>query len=180
MQIKNQTRWKTEDLRGIFSRVLTEWNRTDPKRVPSKRLRITVVHGRDTHYSGYAYLRSGIMRLRLPAPERARSLTVADVGWLFLHELAHCAGYDHSQMGPLNHRVTKDRLTYLDGFPLGPQEPKATKPKPDVQATRYQQTVEALARWTTKLKRAQTALKKLKVRARYYERALASRPPKEG
>lgn len=50
------------------------------------------------------------------------------------------------------------------------------KPEPEVDhaQTRRDSTLAALARWTTKAKRADTALRKLRRRLRYYDRKLAA------
>ena len=54
-------------------------------------------------------------------------------------------------------------------------EPKVEKPKRDLVAERAARVDAGIDRWEKKLKRAQTALKKLKRKKRYYERALSQR-----
>lgn len=49
-----------------------------------------------------------------------------------------------------------------------------TKPPRDVKAERHQRIIARIASWSTKLKRAQNALKKLKRQMAYYERTLAT------
>ena len=181
MRIKNETDWDTADLRRIFALVLTRWNKIDDRKVPSKRLKhINVVNVRRSWRgpNGCAYVNSGSMWIRLPqAREDHRPLKVRELAFLFEHELAHCAGYHHDRMGPLNHwaLVSKsERYAYVDGFTIRPKAPPKPKPKPDRQIERYKASVEALARWRTKLKRAQTGMKKYQAKVRRYEKALAA------
>lgn len=51
-------------------------------------------------------------------------------------------------------------------------KPKPAKPKRDIRVEKLIGTEALIARWETKLKRAQTALKKLSRRKRYYERTV--------
>jgi len=50
--------------------------------------------------------------------------------------------------------------------------PKPPKPKPDVKVARYGRIQKRVAIWEAKLRRAETALKKLRRQARYYEKTL--------
>lgn len=69
-------------------------------------------------------------------------------------------------------RIPKKKRA-LAGLPaeLVEQVPVAVTPRA-VRDYRYQRILLQQRNWTTKLKRAQTALKKLRTRARYYERTL--------
>ena len=197
MRIKNETDWDTADLRRIFALVLTRWNKIDDRKVPSKRLRnVTVVNAKWVQYpTGHAYLNSGTIRLRLPRridehvmkrssygskyDHLIRGTEMKDfvrrVAFLFEHELAHAAGYDHNRMGPLNHWVTAttSRYDYVDGLEIRKKEVKV-RPKADVQVVRYQAATAALQRWESKLKRAQTGIRTYRAKVRYYEKALAA------
>jgi hypothetical protein len=58
----------------------------------------------------------------------------------------------------------------------------ASKPKPAkalVQRQRYERVLQAEKRWQAKLRRAQSALKRLAKRRRYYERELSKAQPQE-
>lgn len=172
MRIDNRTDWRTDDLRRIFSMVLARWNRmeTGRRRVPSKTLRISIVYARTSKTgSGWAYLNSGRMRLCLPRD----GLDIRKVAFLFEHELAHCAGYDHKDMADLMSWKTADtkRYDFVEGMEVRGKE-AVKPPKTDVQIIRYERVIASRKRWETKLKRAQTALKKLKQKERYYEKAL--------
>lgn len=174
MRILNKTDWNTSDLRRVFALVLKRWNQIDDRKVNTKRLKnITVVNSRwRTYISGHAYLNSGTMRLRLPK----EAIDVKQLAFLFEHELAHCAGYEHARMGPLNSwkLVGSGRYDYVAGILVRKKEPKAAKPRPDVQIVRYQSALKTLARWQTKAKRASTGIKTYRAKVRYYEKALAA------
>src|ERR1700745_4155338 len=65
--LNNKTRWDSRALRSEFLKVINENIRFEG---PLKHtIHCTVVNStRARHYSGYAYLHSGRMRLRLPPP----------------------------------------------------------------------------------------------------------------
>ena len=175
MRIVNKTNWRTDDLRRLFSAVLAQWNKIDDLKVPSKRLcNIKVVPTRTRQrMSGCAYVNSGWMTIRLPT---TGPVDIPKLGFLFEHELAHCAGYHHNKMGPLNHWTIANsgRYAYLDGMTISAKEAKPPKPQPDKQIERYQSSVAALARWRTKLKRAQTGMKTHQARVRRYEKIFST------
>lgn len=175
MKIINKTRWDTRDLRRVFAAVLRRWNKTDNRKVPSRRLKnVNVVSARWRGVSGCAYVASGWMTIRLP--KEKEQLDVEQIGFVFEHELAHCAGYQHSEMGPLNSwkMVTIGRYDYLRGFEIRAKVAPAPKVRSDRQVERYQREVASLARWRTKLKRAQTGVKAHQAKVKRYERILAA------
>jgi hypothetical protein len=49
--------------------------------------------------------------------------------------------------------------------------PKPPKPKPDIKQVRRERVVQRLAAWQSKLKRAESAIRKLNRQVRYYSRA---------
>lgn len=97
-------------------------------------------------------------------------------GWHdIVHEMSHWVFYClHPNLSPHDRRhayLERDMIKYvveqgwLDGR-LKPK-PKAAKPVTEV---RYAAVLTKLAKWNTKLKRAQTAIRKLQKQKRYYER----------
>lgn len=182
MRITNRTVWNTPDLRRVFALVLARWNKID-RPVNTKRLRINIVYTRWREMSGCAWVNTGYMTIRLQKSVQFKGaipkteLNVKHVGYIFEHELAHCAGYHHDRMGPLAHWATADsgRYDYLDGLKIGLKSQRPPKEKPDVQSIRYKRALDALSRWETKLKRAETGVKNARLKVRYYERALAKR-----
>jgi len=109
-------------------------------------------------------------------PKRERS---RETGW---HDLVHMIShYCHRQKNPgqrphaAGHEsIERDLVLYvreqgwLDGRLRRPE-----KAKPDVKAVRYERVVAGIARWETKLRRAETALRKLKRQRARYERLAA-------
>lgn len=207
--ITNKTKWDTRALRTVFLKVINENIKFEG---PLKHLiRCTVVdsrkrwHGRYT-YSGYAYLHSGTMRLRVPPPtDRCQqcqdghhyraiedgklvdpspcpncngtkmdpnglTLDTFKLAHLFEHELAHCRGYKHKGMCSLNSWEPRPGdYAYLDGFKVSA---KFDKPKPviDCKVVRAARIDARIKTWETKLKRAETALKKLRRQQAYYQK----------
>lgn len=116
----------------------------------------------------YSYIRGGALRVN---PER---------GWRELvHDLSHTF-FRRTPQGRVNRphsgqHASLERLLirYVvdHGWLEGKLKPKVVeKPAKDPRAVRYARTLASIARWTAKQKRAATALKKLALRKRYYER----------
>lgn len=103
----------------------------------------------------------------------------ATAGWRDLvHMLSH---YAHRQLHPRakphagsHHFLEKEMVEYVikSGWLDGRLRKKST-PKPDHRDVRRERTAASIKRWETKMKRAETALRKLKKRAAYYERLAA-------
>lgn len=72
------------------------------------------------------------------------------------------------ELAMIRHVVTKG---WLDGRLR--REPKPA-PEVDHARTRRDSTLASISRWTTKAKRAENALRKLRRRLRYYDRKLAA------
>lgn len=108
--------------------------------------------------------------------ESMRSIKLAFAS-VACHEFAHARGMEHRQM-PKRYTWAegwKDYVIWAADVPLEVKTLKARPAKPDAQQVRYERVLELKSQWTAKLKRAQTALRKLRTRERYYERALAAR-----
>jgi hypothetical protein len=97
-------------------------------------------------------------------------------GW---HDLVHfMSHYCHSRLwpkhkphGPNHHHIEKEMVEYVlaHGWLDGRLRPKVKTPKPAPVAA-AENVQASIKRWTTKLRRAETALKKLKRKAAYYAR----------
>lgn len=99
-------------------------------------------------------------------------------GWAeIVHSVGHwCHGCKYPKLGghDISHAAIERHLIkfvlnrgWLDGKLKRERTPK---PKPDVKAVRYQRVLDQTKTWEAKLKRAQTALKKLRRKKAYYER----------
>lgn len=125
-------------------------------------LPVKVTSGRN-----YSYIRSGTLRVN------------PDKGWdELVHELSHSFHRRLSDAKPHSYphaRLEKEMVEYVveQGWLEGKLQPKTgDKPKPTAQQVRYQRTLDSIARWEAKYKRAENALKKLAAKRKYYERAL--------
>lgn len=104
-------------------------------------------------------------------------------GWkAIVHDISHWAGRRlYPKHKPHDARVAFIERTlaehvvrsgWLEGKLRRPDKPK---PAPaDRQQQRYQATLAAIERWHRKQRRAQTALRKLAIRRKYYERRVAA------
>jgi predicted SprT family Zn-dependent metalloprotease len=180
MKIKNETHWETKHIRAFVSEVM----KRSPEHLRRKyidnkyrtHLDIRVVYNRQVTGSitGYAWYNSWSMTLRLPS----QAVDKTDLALTIAHELAHTLGYKHRDMdnGLFRHVGNwREIYAWAETMPLE-HKAKAVKPKgTDLQLQRYERTVASIERWSTKLKRAQSALRKLTTKRRYYERALAAK-----
>ena len=114
---------------------------------------------------------------------------LADVAW---HEMLHLHGYRHAVMGGewggRPNAEQQARIVAAAGFKLAtdplpllaPPKPKAPPTKGELQLLRYERVLAREVAWGRKLRRAQTALRRVRRQRAYYERELAaSQPPKE-
>lgn len=175
LKVLNKTQWATRDLRRIFSAVLRDSNKWEGKL--NGAVRVTVVHSRTGSFSGYAYLNSTVMRLRVPTPDslKGAALDVFKLAYLFEHELAHCRGYVHEDMVGLNSWkcATETNYRYVAGMTVAAKPPPKAKPKADVQVTRYLRVVAGIDKRERERAKLERALSKLAAKRRYYERVLA-------
>lgn len=131
---------------------------------------------------GFAYYHGTRMELLVPRPSWAEHHRRLDY-WAAVieHEIQHLRGYRHANMGrgsACQRAVEIRRCAYALELGLGTHlVVKAPKPvvQRDVQAERYGRVLAAEKRWGTKLKRAQTALRRLRSQRRYYEKQMAAR-----
>jgi len=186
MKITNETHWRTDQLKKIIQRV-AKVELADCPAYQKRALRIEIVYTRPadwvsdkTYSTGRASVGGTWVKLRIPREK----IDHTDFAYVVGHEFGHTRGLRHDRM---NGRRAYDRsvagnremYSWAEEYPID-RKPVKEKPSLDViQAIRASRTELAIGRWQVKLKRAQTALKKLNKRARYYEKVLASKTPKE-
>lgn len=179
MILNNKSTTDTRALRRLFCEVHRRMAVHEGRLPQWDDLSVVIVNRRGNwHYSGWAVLRGRRMMLRIasdaPKPHK--------IAALIEHELFHSYGYNHKQMAGYRlgyvkrHANDAETFAWADAmFPTGmPTKRKPAKPKPDIQIVRYERVMASLKRWATKLKRAQTALKTLNAKRRYYEAALTA------
>lgn len=202
MKLINRTRWRTNDLKRIASRVAREeLNDTPRQRRQRKDLEVEIVYSASGRHTGCAYLRGAYARIRLPRPRplperlktrlltEGRADTIArfedyhkpdpvTLAWLFAHEFAHVRGQRHATMtGDVMRCTNTARARYVWAAEL-PIRLKTEKPKPtsvDRVGARFTHARVMLAKAETRRKRAVTIEKKWRAKVRYYERTLAAR-----
>lgn len=122
----------------------------------------------------YTWVRNGVFSVN-----PARTGSGLETGWRDLvHMISHlCHQRLHPTWkphGPEHHALERRLVAYVieQGW-LDGKLKKEPKPKVDPIVIRHKRVLQGIKRWTTKLKRAQTALKKLERQRRYYERKAA-------
>ena len=177
MKIRNDTRYSTRLLHSIFTATYHDLAKVEGELSGWKHYTFDVVYARTKDYTGHAFIKGAWAKIRLPK----RVANVVDIANLVEHELLHSYGYKHGAMGGAHypwtgrHNVQRNKaLLAKFGAAISETEPKA-RPKQDIQTHRHQLVLAGIARWESKLKAAQTRLKNLRQKKRYYEKALAAK-----
>ena len=193
MKVRNLTLWRTDQLRAILQRA------AEQELDPAKRrvLVVTVSYTRGADSSGCAYIggRHATVRIRHPhsraahhvhfasgervahdAPERLAEL-VLRFAHVAVHEFAHIRGMRHAAM-PNYYRWSGKWREYVQWAATMPLDVKPTRvvAKPSVD-DKLAHVLKMKALAETRVKRAQTILRRWKARERYYVKA-ASRAAK--
>lgn len=198
MKVNNWTNWDTKTLEDIFTKCMLEVRKHEGKKwnLNPKTFTVKVYNTkRQGHVAGSAYLNSDKCRIGLPVYRdgveikifgrhnnkwHSNEYAVAD---LFLHELGHCLGVEHTYktLATIEH-------TYVDFLDANfsdtkriPKEVVVKKPKPDIKMVRYQRAKKNLENALAKLKRSKNLYKKWSQKVSYYERSFAmaaKNPPK--
>lgn len=170
LRVENETHFDTRAIRALVSAVHV-WAAKDECRAPLDRLRVAVGYAR-TWGQAWGCIGHGKMWLYI---RKQDSVSVVSLAQTIRHELMHNFGYDHSQF---YERVVPAEVYAPIVARFGECIPvRAVKPKPrrDRMQVGYERALAAQARWTTRLKRAQTMLRKARTRRQGYERRLALR-----
>jgi hypothetical protein len=128
----------------------------------------------------YSWIRSGVMSVN---PKR-RNAWQPQAGWPdIVHLLSH---YFHRRLYPrdkphshrqLDLEAELTRYVVENGFHEGRLKRKTKeKPKLSRKEKGHQAALAALARWETKLRRAETGVKKYRAKVRYYEKVMKDVP----
>jgi hypothetical protein len=174
MKITNKTHWDSRDLKKIFSKAMSLNDKLEGRYQRKSQLLVEVVYSKRTwanvqsQFSGYAYRNGNYMRLRVPRKPFDQRLLVR----LFVHELYHCRGFSHDQMGEVYLNI---KNLEIDNWVLEYSVRKILKnkkPKRDLQITRYEHVLQMVKDKKSKLKRMQNQLAKWTAKKRYYEKAL--------
>ncbi len=173
MKITNKTRHSTREIRRVLSLVHAGMARTEGRLPTWAHLRVEVVPKRKGSgtWSGYASFDGYRMCLRL-----RRVIPFETLAQACAHELMHSYGHKHPRgMGSSFNasanafvRVIRDRLPA--GVLVEKKVAKKTRPG---DTEKIEAVDAAIKRWTSKAKRAATAIRKLRAKRKYHERRLA-------
>jgi len=175
MRLVNSTRYDTRKLRTLVCAAHDDLAKAEGRLKCWPYLIVEFVYIRKEYttrsISGYAYYYHGPVRIRVPKD----SFDVAYAAALIQHELLHVYGYGHAAIGHTRTRFRKQNYQWavekMGTERMLPESPAPSKPKPkrDIQRERYERLLKREKAWTTKKKRAATALKKITKQKRYYE-----------
>ena len=186
MQVKNQSKYQTRDIRAFITWVSNQEDWTPAMR---KRLTVNVVNARKWH-TGCAWRSYKEMDLRLPPPDRLRKPYVAA---LIAHELRHITDRNHQAWSTERRMRGRGRYSLNHGEPekfwagaeelnLRPKEvKKKAAPTPHEKALAGLAKAEKMvAKHERRLKLTKTLLAKWQKKAKYYAKraeALKDAPP---
>jgi hypothetical protein len=160
MKVVNHTDYDTRTLRGIFAAVHANSGRKPHPRW--KHVVVTVVYSRRGGVSGKAWYNGTGIHCRLSRG----AVPARDVAALFLHELLHSLGYRHGQGGLRSCGIGNQLREVAAFIPESTlEEVEMVKPKPTIDDKRAAKlaSIEArIAKWESKLRRAEKAIAKLK------------------
>jgi hypothetical protein len=182
MKVENTSGIPTPFLRTVFTRVHNHMKKSEGKLNAWGYLRVVVKQSKTKRgCSGYAYYNTGPITLTLARREVVfdekvyPTLTTYAIAWIFYHEAMHVYGYRHKQYTDIPRKELEALIADLPEYP--PKMEKKAKPKVDHVVKRAANVEARIKGWESKLKRAATALKKLKTQKSYYDKKLSEPRP---
>lgn len=175
MKIKNTTHYRTDDLRKLIQRIALD----ELDGLQRRRLIVYAQYRTAGRGNGEAFLRDNRIWLYLYKKPEGGALDAQQVAHTIAHEMAHTRGMEHADMKNTRYSYDGDwRAEYAWAleYEIRARDPK---PKPDAKTLTYERARKNLANWQTKLKRAQTYIKKYAQQVKRYEaRAVAQKGEK--
>jgi len=181
MRLINKTHWRTDHLRAIIQRVALE------ELQPAERKRMTVTiqygHGRRLGHAPFGQKSIGQFcawnsgRITLFVNREGVESKRDQLAHTAAHEFAHTRGMRHHEMaGPRYNWDVGWESLYAWAVEM-PLEKKVVRPAPrpeEIMEKRRGVALLQLAKWLTRVKRAQTCLKRWQRRVRYYDKKAAA------
>lgn len=182
MKITNKTKWQSKHIlkfvREVIKRAPAHLKEQYKKRGYPKNLTVEVVYNRAGKNGSYVTGCAPYGGKRITIKVGGHAVNKYDLASTIQHELAHTINYTHADMG-----FRKNGLFWWGGeefYPWAkdlPLEPKPKKLKPkgtELKLVKLVRLEKREVEWEAKLKRANTALKKIRTQKRYYERQLVA------
>ena len=167
IKIDNRTKYSTRSLRVLFAAVHRRFMKLHDR---PRLLDVAVRSKRSgSAIDGYAWLNSNKVVLHLPKPPLDVDMR-REVALTLYHELLHCVGIKSHREPAFD--LKRGDFAYVDSCQLEVELPRVKMPKSvDTKVTALKARRK---RWVSKLKRAQTALKKIDRSLKYYAKKGAS------
>ena len=172
MRIRNETYYRTGDLRKLFKAGF------EAEGVNSRGYYIRVCYARQAWATGYGFYNSKSLCVRLPSLEtikrrmalRVHKLQVVEVNvkrvaQVFVHEVGHTLGLRHREMV----KSSSIEVSWSEGMEIRKKE-VVPIPKTDPKLVRFEHAKEKLREHEGKLRREAKLVRKWKKKVRYYER----------
>ena len=167
---KNTSVYSTRELKTIICHVHRYMMTLEKRQAPRWKDLAIHVRGRSrkyvtarAFYNGCGYVDGWDVIFTIPNSE----LPVHWFASLVYHELMHTYGYKHKQFTDISGRELAK--LYPENYILQPAAPKQKAAASPIWQKRYKAALASEKRWLTKHKRAETALKKVRKKVRYYE-----------
>ena len=176
MKFHNQTNWQTADLLAIAKRVIKQIEQYGFDAECRKRLILTVVPARQQNWcSGYAYIKGKNAKVRIPKKSNELNDHIKrDFAHVIAHECAHIMGHKGEKWmrsHPVWGRKGADKyFAWASEMTIRKKE-AARKTKPGIEDKITALDVR-IKKWASKVKRAQTFLRKLTQSRKRYEKLL--------
>jgi hypothetical protein len=186
VKIINKTQYRTDQISALIRRVAQD--ELEPGQLAKARVTIIYSRGRSLGNCYYGTMRNPRVWMTLKVPRPPAPLDPVIYAKVIAHELGHAKGFKHADAIMKTNRYGwvdgwKERYAYAAALPI---ELKPDRPKPAVDEQRQKKLSHSLRmvkRWESKVKRAQTALKKWQRRAKAQEKratGASAGPAKEG
>lgn len=175
--VRNTSPYCTRDVKRVVVAVHRQMKRLEARPAPNwKNLRLCI-RTRSSGVSGWAYFHGHgdhkwDVHLSLPRS----GLSEQRLAWLAYHELMHTYGYSHRQY--TDAKPEELAQWFPSNAPMKLKTKKSKRVVP-IQDVRHARVAAQLKSWTTKAKRAETAMRKLRAKLRYYERQAEKRASAE-
>lgn len=174
IKLNNKTKFRSDDLSKLFQLCYLHYHRLNNVKFSWVGVLCIYRRVKDGFCGGYAYYNHNHITMKLPKDKRPYGHDSFEqrLARTFLHELDHCRGLTHGGMMNDTHR----NLSFLPSDIQVREYALKVKQIPTVN-TKLESLFKRKAKWESKIKRGQTAIKKINRQVKYYERKTAAISP---